>query len=166
MAISWELASRTGLQRVIGLFTQTWALPALDRSEEARALADHAVTGSRERRNPFWIVLALAGNGRAHIDTDADKASGASREALERAHRNHIVFFEAAVASDFARLEAVHGVWTTDWSYSTMPSTARIEPGVTDTLVVEFDSPSFTTGPHAWCRPTGIGHPPPAGPTS
>jgi predicted ATPase len=101
-----ELASRTGLERVIGLAIQTFILPALGRGEEARALADGAVSAAREHGNPFWIAMALDAYGRAYAQTDADKALGAFRESLEIADRNHIAFFRAGVAADFARLVA------------------------------------------------------------
>jgi tetratricopeptide (TPR) repeat protein len=109
VAIGRELATRTGMARVSGLAAQMWALPGLARSEEARALADQAVTAAREHGNPYWVILALTGSGRAHADTNPDKASGALREALELAHRNHIPYFEPVIAVDLGRLEAVSG---------------------------------------------------------
>jgi predicted ATPase len=109
VAVLRDCVSRTGVERVIGLAIQAWALPAVGRPEEARTLADEAVVAAREHGTPFWIVLALAGCGRAFADTDAEKAAAAFREALECAHRNHIAFFEAALAPDLARLEVVHG---------------------------------------------------------
>jgi predicted ATPase len=104
-----ELAARSGLQRVIGLAIQVWALAGSGRREEARLLADEAVTAARQHGNPFWIAMALAGYGRAFADIDADKAARAFREALEGAHRNHIAFHEALVGPDLARLEVEHG---------------------------------------------------------
>jgi tetratricopeptide (TPR) repeat protein len=104
-----ELAARTGLQRVIGLAIQAWALAGSGRREEARLLAGDAVTAARQHGNPFWISMALAGYGRAFADIDADKAAHAFREALECAHRNHIAFHEAIVVPDLARLEVAYG---------------------------------------------------------
>src|SRR5262249_50048869 len=50
MAISLhrELAARTGMERVVGLAVQAWALPGPGRSQEARMLADEAVTAARQ----------------------------------------------------------------------------------------------------------------------
>ena len=109
MAVRRELASRTGLQRVIGLATQTWALPALGRSEEARTLADPAVTrpASTAIRSGSASRLAATG-GRTQTPTPPTP-SRAFREALECAHRNHIAILEPSFAPDLARLEAVHG---------------------------------------------------------
>jgi predicted ATPase len=104
-----ELASRTGLERVLGLAVQAWALPALGRSEEARGLADDAVSAARQHGNPFGIALALGGYGRAFKETDPHKASQAFREALECAHRNHNAFHGTVVAPELARLEVDHG---------------------------------------------------------
>jgi predicted ATPase len=109
VAICRELATRTGMARVHGLGGQIFALPGLGRSEEARTLADQAVTAAREHGNPYLISLALSGSGRAHAEADPDKASGAFREALELAHRNHIPFFEPVVAAELGRLEVVSG---------------------------------------------------------
>jgi predicted ATPase len=109
MAIHRELASRTGRERVAGLAAQTWALTGLGRREEARMLADEAVTAARQHGNPHLIAYALYGYGRAFKDTDADKAAHAFREALECAHRNHISFYGVIITPDLARLEAEHG---------------------------------------------------------
>jgi predicted ATPase len=104
-----ELASRTGLERVLGLAVQAWALPSLGRSEEARGLADEAVTAARQHGNPFAIAFALGGYGRAFKETDPHKASNALREALECAHRNHLAFHGTVLAPELARLEVDHG---------------------------------------------------------
>jgi predicted ATPase/class 3 adenylate cyclase len=109
VAVCRQLAARAGLERVTGLAIQTWELPALDRGEEARTLADSAVTAAREHGNPNWIVIALSAYGRAYEDTDPERALGAFREAREFAHRHHIAFFEPGLGWDLARLEAVHG---------------------------------------------------------
>jgi predicted ATPase len=108
-AKSRELASRAGSERVAGLATQAWALPALGRSEEARMLADEAVTAARQHGTPMWIAFALYGYGRAFADIDADKASRAFREALECANRSHIAFFGVVIGPDLARWEVAHG---------------------------------------------------------
>jgi hypothetical protein len=108
-ATARRFASRTGWQRVGGLAIQTFTLPALGRSEEARAVAEEAVPAAREHGNPFWIVIALCGAGRAYVDTEPERALGAFREARECAHRNHIAYFEPGLGWDLARLEAVHG---------------------------------------------------------
>jgi predicted ATPase/class 3 adenylate cyclase len=109
LATARKLATRTGMNRVAGLAMQTFTLPALGRNEEARTLADQAVPAAREHGNPFWIVAALTGYGRAYADIDPEKALGAFREARECAHRNHNAYFEPGLGWDFARLEAVHG---------------------------------------------------------
>jgi predicted ATPase len=109
IAVHRKLAARSGAGRVVGLGIQAWALPGPGRSEEARLLADEAVTAAREHGNPHWIALALYGYGRAFADIDADLALHAYREALECAHRNHIAFYAVVIAPDLARLVAGHG---------------------------------------------------------
>jgi predicted ATPase len=109
MAIHRDMASRTGMVRVVGLAGLAATLPVLGRNEEDRLLADEAVTAAREHGNPFGIAFAVFGFGRAIAEVDPDKASHAFREALECAHRNHIPFFGALVVPDLAHLEAEHG---------------------------------------------------------
>src|SRR5262249_11834900 len=108
-AILRELASRAGLQRVIGLAVLPFVLPALGRGDEARTLADQAVPAARDHGNPFWIAFALYAYGRAHADTDPSRALGAFRDALECAHRNHNAFLDAVLVPDLARLEVANG---------------------------------------------------------
>jgi len=55
MTILQDLAGRDGLQRVFGLALQAWALPAWGRREQARTVADEAVTTARGHGNPFLI---------------------------------------------------------------------------------------------------------------
>lgn len=107
--ISSELATRDGFARVVGLCGLTWALPAVGRASEAAAIAAETVAAARSYGNPFWIGWALGGFGRAFAETEPLRALEALREGLDYAHENRLPFWEANLAQDAARLEAVHG---------------------------------------------------------
>jgi len=73
------------------------------------AIADDAVTVAREYASPFWIGWALGGYGRAFAEAAPVPALAALREGLDYAERHRLPFWEANLAQDAARLEAVHG---------------------------------------------------------
>ena len=107
--ICTDLATRQGFARVIGLCGLTWALPAVGRADEAIAIADETVAVAREYGSPFWIGWALGGYGRAFADRDPVRALHALREGLDYADEHRLGFWQANLAQDAARLEAVHG---------------------------------------------------------
>jgi hypothetical protein len=107
--ICTALAARQGFARVVGLCGLTWALPAIGRADEARAIAGDALAEARAYANPFWIGWALGGYGRAYADTDPMAALDALREGLAFAAEQRLPFWAANLAQDAARLEAVHG---------------------------------------------------------
>ena len=107
--ISADLAARTGFARVVGLCGLTWALPAVGRADEAKAIADETVDAARLYGNPFWIGWALGGYGRAFADSAPVQALDALREGLRYAREHRLGFWEANLAQDAARLEASHG---------------------------------------------------------
>jgi predicted ATPase len=107
--ICTELAGRQGFARVVGLAGLTWALPAIGRADEARAIAAEALAEARAYGNPFWIGWALGGYGRAFADTEPLAALDALREGLAFAAAQRLPFWQANLAQDAARLEAVHG---------------------------------------------------------
>ena len=75
-----DLAARTGFARVVGLCGLTWALPAVGRADEAKAIADEALDAARQYGNPFWIGWALGGYGRAVAEARSAHALAALRE--------------------------------------------------------------------------------------
>jgi hypothetical protein len=87
----------------------TWALPAIGRADEARAIAADALAEARAFGNPFWIGWALGGYGRAYAESDPQAALDALREGLAYAAEQRLPFWLANLAQDAARLEAVHG---------------------------------------------------------
>jgi tetratricopeptide (TPR) repeat protein len=107
--ISADLAEREGFARVVGLCSLTWALPAVGRADDAMAIADETVAAARGYGSPFWIGWALGGYGRAFAATEPVRALEALREGLDYADRCRLPFWEANLAQDAARLEAVHG---------------------------------------------------------
>ena len=89
---------RPGLRRTLGGALKTWVLPAVGRAEEARTIADDALAAARGYANPIWLTVALAGHGRAFVDTDPARARRALREGLELARENQLTSHEAYVA--------------------------------------------------------------------
>jgi hypothetical protein len=104
-----EMVLRTGFARVVGMSGLTWALPAIGQADEARAIADETLAVAREYGNPFWIGWAMGGYGRAFAETDPVAALAVLREGLAYAAEHRLVFWQANLAQDAARLEAVHG---------------------------------------------------------
>ena len=107
--ICTELATRPGFARVVGLCGLTWALPAIGRADEAMVIADETVAVARQYGNPFWIGWALGGYGRAFAEAQPLRALEALRQGLDYAQRCRLPFWEANLAQDAARLEAVYG---------------------------------------------------------
>jgi tetratricopeptide (TPR) repeat protein len=103
------LASRCGLTRVCGLCGLTWALPSVGRAEDARAKADEMLEAARTHGSPYWIAFALYGYGQAFIESDPARALRALREGLAYAQDHRLRNWEALIARDAARVEAVHG---------------------------------------------------------
>ena len=73
------------------------------------AIADETVAVARAYGSPFWIGWALGGYGRAFAEAEPIRALEALREGLDYAHQYRLPFWEANLAQDAARLEAVHG---------------------------------------------------------
>ena len=107
--ICTDLATRHGFARVVGLCGLTWALPAVGRADEAMVIADETIVVAREYGSPFWIGWALGGYGRAFAEAEPVRALEALRQGLDYAHQCRLPFWEANLAQDAARLEAVHG---------------------------------------------------------
>ncbi len=103
------MVERTGLARMLGLCGLTWALPAVDQADEARAIADDTLAEARSYGSPFWIGWALGGYGRAFAETDPVRALDALREGLAYSAEHRLPFWDANMAQDAARLEATHG---------------------------------------------------------
>ncbi len=107
--ICTAMVKRAGLARMLGLCGLTWALPAVDRAEEARDIADETLAAAREYGSPFWIGWALGGFGRAFAATEPVQALEALREGLRYSEEHRLPFWDANMAQDAARLEATHG---------------------------------------------------------
>jgi predicted ATPase len=103
------LTARGGLSRVAGLSGLPYGLAALGRGDEARAIAEEAVSAARAHGNPYLIAYALAGYGRVFAETEPDGALRSLREALVYTQQHRLPVFEALIAEAAAALEAVHG---------------------------------------------------------
>jgi hypothetical protein len=84
-------------------------LPFVGRVDEARALAEEAVTVARAHGNPFWIAGSLNAFGRAFAYAQPTRALDAMREALVVTRDHRLVQWEAVVSLGAAGVEAVHG---------------------------------------------------------
>ena len=63
-------------------------LPVVGRVEEARAVAEEALSAARAHGNPFWVASALSGYARAFADTEPARAREAIREGLDCSREN------------------------------------------------------------------------------
>lgn len=109
LEICSELARSTGLARRIGLVGLLNGLPGLGRGDEARAIADDALTAVRQAGDPFWGSFALLGYGRAFADTDPAKALRVLREAVAYTREHRMTFWEAVITREAASIEGLHG---------------------------------------------------------
>jgi tetratricopeptide (TPR) repeat protein len=107
--INTALAAKTGIAHVLGLCGLTYALPALGRAREARAIADECLAAARAHGNPFYVAYALTGYGRAFAATEPVRALDAYREGLAYTKQHRLLLLDAVIAREAAELEAVHG---------------------------------------------------------
>jgi hypothetical protein len=103
------LVGQAGLAHVAGLCGILLVLPVLGRAEEARAIAEEAVTAARAHGNPFWLAAALSGYGRCFAETDPVRALDAFRQALVHTREHRLVAWDAILSREAAGLEGVHG---------------------------------------------------------
>jgi hypothetical protein len=109
LEICTGLIAQPGLAHVVGLCGLTWALPLTGRAQEATAVAEETVTAARDHGSPYWIGMALYGYGQAVSETDPPRALVAWREGLGYTRERGLRNWEALIAKDAARLEAVYG---------------------------------------------------------
>jgi hypothetical protein len=103
------LAGQSGPAHVWGLVGMALLMPVVGRVDEARELADEAVTAARLHGSPHWTCGALSASGRALADIDPPGALAAIHEALALSRDHRITIWEAALSREAAGLEAVHG---------------------------------------------------------
>ena len=103
------LRTQPGLPGVVGLCGLLYVLPVLGRAEEARAIAEEAVSAARAHGNPFLISFTLQGYVRAFTEVDPTRALNAVREGLACAREHRVTLFETVFATEEAGLEAVLG---------------------------------------------------------
>ncbi len=104
-----ELTRQPGLAHVIGMVLALTVLPGVGRSDEARALAEPALTAARALDNPYWIAFALTGYARAFADSDPALAMDTMRDALEYDRQQRLVFFEVNLIRDMGGLHEALG---------------------------------------------------------
>jgi predicted ATPase len=109
MDVCGQMAKEQGLERVLGLSGLLYGLPNVDRTDEARAIADETLVVVRAYGNPFIIAFAMDGYARAYAATEPDRALAVLRQGLEYVREHRLPFLEAFLTRDTAALEAWHG---------------------------------------------------------
>jgi predicted ATPase/class 3 adenylate cyclase len=109
--ICTELANHPseGLAQLIGRCGLLRALPAVGRAAEGATFAEEALQATRDRKNPYWIAMALSGYGRVFTDSDPQRALHAFREGIHLTQQHRLPYWEATIAREAAGLEAIHG---------------------------------------------------------
>ena len=109
LEIAASLTEQDGLGHVLGLAATLYLLPAIGRSAEAMAIAQDALTATRDYGNPFWIAFALQGYGRAFTESDPQRALAVFREGLLYTEELQLPDRHDSTARDAAPVEALHG---------------------------------------------------------
>jgi predicted ATPase len=104
-----DLAAQPGTAHVLGGCGLLLALSLAGRAEEARAIAEDTLAAARAHANPWCIVLALDGSGRAFAPADPARAIRIARDGLAYAQEHRLPLFEASTALEVASLEALYG---------------------------------------------------------
>jgi tetratricopeptide (TPR) repeat protein len=104
-----SMAAQPGPDQVVGLGALLYVLPEVGRSDEARAIAEEALSAARRSGHPSLIAYALHGYGRAFAETDPERARSVMRRALAVARHEGFDFFAALFARDLASVEAACG---------------------------------------------------------
>ena len=109
LEICTAMAAQTGLAHVMGLIGLTWGLPSVGRAAEAMAIADETLAAARADGRPYFIAFAFQGYGRAFTEADPHRALDAFRQGLTYSREHRLPFWEALIAMDAPRLEAISG---------------------------------------------------------
>jgi hypothetical protein len=109
LGVTVGLVGQPGVANVIGLMYMLLVLPVVGRADEARALADEALSASRACGIPNLVSGVLSGYGRAFAATDPIRALDALREGVVYTRQHRLVYFEALLCREAGGLEAVHG---------------------------------------------------------
>ena len=109
LEISIAQAAESGLAGLSGRCGMAYALPAVGRAAEARAIAPDTLASARARGNPWMVAYAINGFGQAFADADPARALEAYREGLLHTRQHRLPWWEAVIARDAAGLEAAHG---------------------------------------------------------
>ena len=102
-------AAKSGLAGLVGRCAMAYALPAVGRAAEARAIAPDTLASARARGNPWMVAYAINAFGQAFADTDPGRVLDVYREGLRYTRQHRLPLWEAVIARDAAGLEAAHG---------------------------------------------------------
>ncbi len=109
LEIAATMTGQDGLSHGLGLAATLYLLPAIGRSVEAMAIAEDALTVTRDYGNPFWIAFALQGYGRAITESDPQRALAVFRQGLLYTQELQLPERHDSIARDAAPVEALHG---------------------------------------------------------
>ena len=84
-------------------------LSGAGRAEEARAMADEALTLARATGNPRWIASVLRGRGLAFADVDPVRALEFFRQAISYGQEHRLLLFVSIAKANAVPLEIAHG---------------------------------------------------------
>ena len=105
----WELSSRPGLARAAGLCGMLVVLTDSGRADEARTIAEDAVTAARSHGLPHLIARTEMGFAHAHLESDHVLAERALQSALSCAREHRLENMESRCLRDLALLEGLAG---------------------------------------------------------
>ena len=109
LEICESLAADEGAAHVMGQCGLLGVLAGVGRQDEARELADQTVSSADELGNPFWIVYAMTGWGRAHASQHPVAALEMLHRALDYTIEHRIDYLRAIVLREMATLEETGG---------------------------------------------------------
>ncbi len=103
------LAARSGPARIYGRCVQIALLASLGRTEEASALAEETLAAAQAHANPYLVAMALRSCGLAYTKSDPTRALDIFNQGLAYLKDRRQPFWDACLARETARHEAVHG---------------------------------------------------------
>jgi predicted ATPase len=109
LRIAASLIGGPGAANAVGLSAMLLWLPSVGRVDEARALADRALSANRGLANPGMITNTLIGYGRAYADTDPTRALEVLHEGIAYSREHRLGWAEALLCQEAGSVEAVHG---------------------------------------------------------
>jgi hypothetical protein len=109
MDVCTQMAGQQGLERILGLSGVLYGLPNVNRTDEARAIADETLVAARAYGNPWIVAFTMDGYARAYASAEPVTALTVLHHGLDYSREHRLPFLEAFFTRDAAALEASHG---------------------------------------------------------